>query len=62
MTFLTYPELKSAGIGYSRVHIDRLEKDGEFPKRVRVGANRVAWIKAEVDAHIARAVAARTAA
>jgi prophage regulatory protein len=62
MTFLTYPELKTAGIGYSRVHIDRLEKAGEFPKRVHVGANRVAWLADEIRAHLARAVAARSPA
>jgi prophage regulatory protein len=31
------------------MHIDRLEKAGKFPKRVRVGANAVAWIEEEID-------------
>jgi predicted DNA-binding transcriptional regulator AlpA len=62
MTFLTFPELKSAGVGYSRVHIDRLEKAGEFPKRVHLGANRVAWLADEIQAHMARAVTARSVA
>src|SRR5438876_56435 len=33
---------------YSLQHIARLEKAGEFPKRVRLGRNRVAWIEQEV--------------
>jgi prophage regulatory protein len=61
MTFLRYPELRAAGIPYSRVHIDRLEKANAFPKRVHVGANSVAWLKSEIDEHMARAVAARSA-
>ncbi len=33
---------------YSPQHIDRLEKAGGFPKRVRLGNNRVGWIEEEV--------------
>lgn len=37
------------GIPYTPQHIARLEK---FPKRVRLGANRVAWVLSEVDAWV----------
>ena len=30
---------------YSVQHITRLEKDGKFPKRIRLGDNRVAWLE-----------------
>jgi prophage regulatory protein len=33
---------------YSPQHIDRLEKSGRFPKRIRLGPNRVGWIESEV--------------
>ena len=33
---------------YSPQHIARLEKAGEFPKRVQLGPNRVGWVEDEV--------------
>jgi len=33
---------------YSPQHIARLEKAGQFPKRVQLGPNRVGWVEAEV--------------
>lgn len=33
---------------YSPQHIARLEKAGQFPKRVQLGVNRVGWVEAEV--------------
>ena len=38
-----------ARIPYSRAHLYRLEDQGEFPKRRRIGPNRVAWIRTEVE-------------
>ena len=34
---------------YSPSHIDRMEKAGTFPKRVRLGQNRVAWWKSDIQ-------------
>ena len=56
-------ELKSVfGVPYSFAHIARLEAAGEFPKRVRLGACRVAWVADEVQAWIDERVATRDAA
>ena len=33
---------------YSPQHIARLEAAGQFPKRVRLGQNRVGWVEDEV--------------
>ena len=33
---------------YSPQHIARLEAAGQFPKRVRLGINRVGWLEGEV--------------
>lgn len=30
-------------VPFSLVHIARLERAGKFPKRIRIGTNRVAW-------------------
>lgn len=36
-------------VKYSPQHIARLEKAGEFPKRLQLGQCRVAWLLAEVE-------------
>ncbi len=51
MKVLTFPQLKSRkGIPFTRVHINRLEKVGAFPKKLRLGSNSVAWSEEEIDA------------
>ena len=46
---LTYKELKSLkGVSYTRLHLDRLEKAGTFPTRIKIGA-RVYWYEHEID-------------
>ncbi len=53
-------ELKTVfGVPYSFQHIARLEKAGKFPKRIRLGQNRVAWLWLEIEAWIADHVADR---
>ncbi len=36
-------------VKYSPQHIARLEKAGQFPQRLRLGQNRVAWLLSEVE-------------
>jgi prophage regulatory protein len=61
--FLRFSQLKSEkGIPWSRMHVDRLEKERKFPKRVQLGESTVVWVEAEVDAFVAEKVAARQAA
>ena len=53
-------ELKSVyGIPYCPAHISRLESAGTFPKRVTLGAFRVAWVAEEVDEWIEVRIASR---
>ena len=49
--WLTYKQLKTLkGISYTRQHIERLEKAGKFPKRIKPnGGSRVYWYEHEVD-------------
>lgn len=37
-------------VPYTPQHIYRLERDGKFPKRIRIGARRVGWRLAEIEA------------
>lgn len=36
-------------VKYSAQHIARLEKAGSFPKRIKLGQNRVAWLLSEIE-------------
>jgi prophage regulatory protein len=57
---LRFPDLKAwKGITYSRVHLARLKQANQFPKRVRLSANTVAWVESEIDDHVAAKMAAR---
>jgi prophage regulatory protein len=49
-------------VPYTPQHILRLEKRGLFPRRVRLGANRVGWLLVEIEQWIAARVAERDAA
>lgn len=46
---------------YSPQHIARLEAAGQFPKRVKIGNNRVGWIEAEILEWIQQKIDARDA-
>mgnify|MGYP000029213007 CR=1 FL=1 len=45
---------------YSLNHLRRLEASGDFPKRIRIGANRVAWVRNEIDDWLQSRIAERT--
>jgi prophage regulatory protein len=61
MRILDPAALKAKGIRYSAVHLARLEKNSEFPKRIKVGLNRIGWIESEIDQWIEQRVAERDA-
>jgi prophage regulatory protein len=44
--------LRAKGIHFHRTHIDRLVRSGKFPRPIKIGENRNAWIEDEVDAYI----------
>ena len=56
--FLRLPEILRR-VPYSEAHIWRLEKNGNFPRRAHLGANRVAWVESEIDDWIAECLARR---
>lgn len=58
-TLIPYDLLACKGITYSKCQLWRLEKDGRFPKRVRISSARHAWIEREIDEWIAKKIAER---
>ena len=58
---VVYEQLASMGIIYSRVHIDRLERAGKFPRHINLSVNRIAWAMPEIESWLAGRVAERDA-
>jgi prophage regulatory protein len=53
--------LRAKGINFHRTHIDRLVRAGKFPRPIKIGENKNAWIEEEIDALILAKRAARDA-
>jgi prophage regulatory protein len=55
-------ELKPVkGISYSKAQLYRLIKAGKFPRPIKLGEHRIAFVESEIDAFIAARIAARDA-
>lgn len=46
-------------IPWSRAHVQRLEDAGKFPRRVKLGQGRVAWVRAEIEDYIEQLIRER---
>ncbi|MEJ6397312.1 helix-turn-helix transcriptional regulator [Yoonia sp. 208BN28-4] len=57
---LAYEQLAEIGICYSKEHIRNMEKDGQFPVRVRLSPKRVAWDRNEITDWLRQRLDART--
>lgn len=55
---LSKKEIRSKVL-YSPAHIDRLEKAGLFPLRVKLGPGRVGWVEDEVEKWLLERIAKR---
>jgi prophage regulatory protein len=62
MKFVPYENLRDYGIVAHKVSIWRWERAGQFPKRVRVSAGRIAWVEEEIESWLAARAAERNAA
>jgi predicted DNA-binding transcriptional regulator AlpA len=49
--FMTREDLAKIGVTYSDLYLRRLEKNGDFPRRVKIGKT-VKWVKADVHKYI----------
>ena len=47
------------GISYSRDHLRRKVRRGEFPRPLAISSSRIAWLEADIDAWLAKKAAAR---
>jgi predicted DNA-binding transcriptional regulator AlpA len=63
MRLLMFEELQERGIPYSRNHVRRLERSGEFPQHVQITENgrRIGWPEVEIDRYVAKRIARRDA-
>lgn len=57
-TFILAQELTGL-VPFSPNHLRRLEAQGDFPRRIRMGANRIAWLRNEVEQWLAARVEER---
>ena len=57
-TFILAQELTGL-VPFSPNHLRRLEAQGDFPSRIRIGANRIAWLRDEVEQWLAVRMEAR---
>ena len=46
-------------VGYCRSHLWRLERDGRFPRKIRLGPNSIGYVESEIDEWIAARIAER---
>jgi prophage regulatory protein len=58
LRIITKKELRLL-VPYVPQHILRLENEGKFPKRIKLGANRVGWRLVEVEEWLRKRIAAR---
>jgi prophage regulatory protein len=56
---LSFHELREHGVLLGRRHVDRLEAEGKFPKRVPIGMRRVGWVTTEIEGWVNAAISAR---
>jgi prophage regulatory protein len=54
-----FRDLRAAGVPFTRKHVVDLERRGQFPQRVNLTENTVAWVAEEVDAWVEERIRAR---
>ncbi len=60
-TLLTMPEVEAL-VHFSKPTVYQMIREGRFPKQVRLGPNKVAWLRSEVMGWIGERAEAREAA
>ncbi len=58
-TIIISDKVVRSRVPYSSVQIWRKENAGEFPRRVKLGANRVGWVESEIESWISSKIAER---
>jgi predicted DNA-binding transcriptional regulator AlpA len=55
-----FPELKIAGVPFTRKHVTALEKKGEFPQHFNITDFSVGWVADEVDKWVESKIRSRS--
>ncbi|MCW5699260.1 MAG: AlpA family phage regulatory protein [Rhodospirillales bacterium] len=51
LKIVSFSDLKDRfGLTWTRVHVNRLIKAGQFPQKVQISAGRVGWLESEIEA------------
>jgi prophage regulatory protein len=61
MKLIAMNALGDKGIPYSRAHLYRLIRADAFPKPIRLGENRIAFVEDEIEAWLEKKVSERDA-
>ncbi len=61
MQVMDISALRAIGINYCRSHLWRKVKQKEFPKPIKLGGKRNAWLKSDIDDWLKSKVAERDA-
>lgn len=48
MQLITHTDITDMGIKLSQRTLRRLEQSGEFPRRLHIGRQKVAWLESEI--------------
>jgi prophage regulatory protein len=59
--FLDWDDLRARGIKGSKPNINRLIREGLFPKPVKLGHSTKVWVESEIEEYQARKIAERDA-
>jgi prophage regulatory protein len=61
MRVIGYDDLRAKGITYHRRHLDKLVRAGHFPRPVKLGEHKNAFVEDEIDAWLESRITARAA-
>lgn len=59
--FLDWDDLHARGIKHSKTHVNRLVRQGLFPRPVKLGYSTKVWVESEIEEYQANKVAERDA-
>jgi len=59
LVILSFEELRPRGVPFSKPHLNRKIRAGEFPRPIKLGPRKNGWLADEVDTWLAARIAAR---
>jgi prophage regulatory protein len=59
IVILSFEELKPRGVPFSKPHLNRMIRAGDFPRPVKLGPLTNGWLEEEIDQWLAARITAR---